>query len=116
MKKFNHKNIIKKYSSNLSAERKSSTGKIINGRLEREIKTFKCLCALMDMSYEQQQNISEFYVGDKVAYFIKGQEYKPEINDILILNSGRKYILKEEFDTENISDYVYFKARRIVDD
>lgn len=116
MKKFNHKHIIKKYSSEYGIERMGTISEIVNGRPVKPKENYKCLCALMDMNYEQQQNSSEFFIGDKIAYFIKSQDYTPKINDVLITKLGKKYILKEELDNEDLSDYRYFKARRVVDD
>lgn len=114
MKKFRHSHIIKKYSKEYEVEREIEK-RIVSGKVKKKIKTYKVFCAFMDTNYEQQQSSSEFLIGDKIVYFIKNDDYEPKVDDIIFVNN-KKYILKEKFDSDDLSDYTYFKARRVVDD
>lgn len=114
VKKFKHSRIIRKYSF-LAVFSREVNGPLIKGIPSKEIKNFKIKVAILFPNFERNQDFTDFVQGDKVMYVSKNEIEIPKKNDFLIKNN-KKYVVKEISDNEEISDYVIFKIRRVVDD
>lgn len=110
MKTFNHSHIIEKYAMKFTFTR-NKKGKIVDGVPESDDITFTGKAAVLQLNPLQLQDMSDYIISDKVAYFSKKQDYIPKIGDTFILN-GNKYILHRPLDNEYLSDYIRFIARR----
>lgn len=114
MSVFEHKDIIKEYSTLLKIN-SYATGGIVNGRPQKAKVTYELMAAILEPNYKKMESGSGFVIGDKVIYFLKSENYKPKINDTFE-NEGKIYILKQELDNSYMSDYIKFLARRKVDE
>lgn len=112
MKTFNHSHIIDKYAMEFIFTR-NNKGEIVDGVPEINTETFTGRAAILQLNPMQLQDMSDYIISDKAAYFSKNQDYKPKIGDTFILN-GNKYILHRPLDNDYLSDYIRFIARRDV--
>lgn len=112
MKTFNHSHIIEKYAMKFTFTR-NKKGKIVDGVPEPDDITFTGRAAVLQLNPMSLQDMSDYIISDKAAYFSKKQDYKPKIGDTFVLN-GNKYILHKPLDNEYLSDYIRFIARRDV--
>lgn len=112
MKTFNHSHIINKYAMKFTFKR-IKKGKIVDGVPEPDNITFTGKAAVLQLNPMSLQDMSDYIISDKAAYFSKNQDYKPKIGDTFVLN-GNKYILHRPLDNEYLSDYIRFIARRDV--
>lgn len=112
MKTFNHSHIVNKYSKEFTFKR-IKKGKIVDGVPETDIEIFTGRVAVLQLNPMSLQDMSDYIISDKAAYFSKKQDYIPKIGDTFALN-GNKYILHKPLDNEYLSDYIRFIARRDV--
>lgn len=112
MKTFNHSHIVEKYAMEFIFKR-IKKGEIVDGEPKTDIKIFTGRAAVLQLNPMSLQDMSDYIISDKAAYFSKKQDYKPKIGDTFVLN-GNKYILHKPLDNEYLSDYIRFIARRDV--
>ncbi len=112
MKTFNHSHIVNKYSKEFTFTR-NNKGEIVDGVPKINKETFIGKAAVLQLNPLQLQDMSDYIISDKAAYFSKKQGYIPKIGDTFVLN-GNKYILHKPLDNEYLSDYIRFIARRDV--
>lgn len=112
MKTFNHSHIVEKYAMEFTFTR-NNKGEIVDGVPKINKESFIGKAAVLQLNPLQLQDMSDYIISDKVAYFSKKQGYIPKIGDTFVLN-GNKYILHKPLDNEYLSDYISFIARRDV--